>query len=347
MPESLITTIIPTFRRPAMLRRAIRSVLSQTYKEFRLCIYDNASGDETESVADEFRRKDSRIEYLKRETNIGAHRNFVESASCVETPFFSFLPDDDLLLPNFFEDALAGFRRHPEAALSILATLHVTPRGFVRDAWIMEWPEEGFVSPPAGLLHCLTQGNPGLHAILIRNDIWGEFGGFDESTEPAADFDFELRVGAQRPIIISRKPGAIQVVHIGSSTSSADLHWVWPALPRITKKVRDMDLAPAARDEALARLSWLLKRGLIVRGGLRALVESKWEEAESTANILEGVCGQVASARMIRRVAWLCRHLPFTRLAVRALLKLRLWQKAVQNIRVQLRYRGYRELLRA
>jgi glycosyltransferase involved in cell wall biosynthesis len=42
-----ITTIIPTFMRPQLLGRAIRSVLGQSYPHFEVHVYDNASGDET------------------------------------------------------------------------------------------------------------------------------------------------------------------------------------------------------------------------------------------------------------------------------------------------------------
>ena len=42
-PRPLITTVIPTYRRPHMLQRAIRSVLDQTYPHFKICVYDNAS----------------------------------------------------------------------------------------------------------------------------------------------------------------------------------------------------------------------------------------------------------------------------------------------------------------
>ncbi len=47
----LITTVIPTYRRPKLLQRAIKSVLNQTYPHFQVCVYDNASGDETAGVA--------------------------------------------------------------------------------------------------------------------------------------------------------------------------------------------------------------------------------------------------------------------------------------------------------
>ena len=48
--QPLITTVIPTYRRPALLAQAIRSVLTQTYPHFLVCVYDNASADETADV---------------------------------------------------------------------------------------------------------------------------------------------------------------------------------------------------------------------------------------------------------------------------------------------------------
>jgi glycosyltransferase involved in cell wall biosynthesis len=71
-----ITTIIPTFRRPQLLRRAIRSVLAQNYDRFRVCIYDNASGDETAAVVGQFAREDPRVHYYCHSSNIGAWDNF-------------------------------------------------------------------------------------------------------------------------------------------------------------------------------------------------------------------------------------------------------------------------------
>ena len=59
----LITTIIPTYRRPKLLQRAIRSVLNQTYPHFQVCIYDNASGDDTAAVVAEIAKGDPRVKY--------------------------------------------------------------------------------------------------------------------------------------------------------------------------------------------------------------------------------------------------------------------------------------------
>jgi len=69
--KPLITTIIPTYQRPKLLRRAIKSVLNQIYPHFQVCVYDNASGDETEAVVREFTAKEPRIRYFRQGKNRG------------------------------------------------------------------------------------------------------------------------------------------------------------------------------------------------------------------------------------------------------------------------------------
>jgi|GEM_PF-4090006 len=99
--KPLITTIIPTYRRPKLLRRAISSVLNQTYPHFQVCVYDNASGDETASVVAELSKEDPRVKYHCHAENIGATENFIYGMEHVEIPFFTLLSDDDLIFPNF------------------------------------------------------------------------------------------------------------------------------------------------------------------------------------------------------------------------------------------------------
>ncbi|MGH9450712.1 MAG: hypothetical protein ACRD11_09230, partial [Terriglobia bacterium] len=74
-------------------------------------------------MVDELAKEDSRVQYHCHPENIGSLPNFIYGAERVETPFFSFLSDDDLLLPAFYETALAGFEKYPEAFLSATATV--------------------------------------------------------------------------------------------------------------------------------------------------------------------------------------------------------------------------------
>lgn len=120
-----ITTVIPTYKRPRLLVRAIASVQAQNYEHLRICVYDNASGDETEEVVAGLMKEDPRISYLKRETNIGAMNNMCDASMRVTTPLYSMLNDDDFLLPGFHEAATKAFESSPEVSIAFAKTVIV------------------------------------------------------------------------------------------------------------------------------------------------------------------------------------------------------------------------------
>jgi glycosyltransferase involved in cell wall biosynthesis len=114
-----ITTIIPTYRRPKLLQRTIRSVLGQTCNDFEISIFDNASDDCTAAVVRELARYDPRIKYHCHSQNIGIIRNFAYGMKQVSSPFINLLSDDDILLPNFFETAIRSFESNSETMLFV------------------------------------------------------------------------------------------------------------------------------------------------------------------------------------------------------------------------------------
>jgi hypothetical protein len=341
MANPSITAVLTTHRRPAMLRRAISSVLNQTFRDFRLCIYDDASGDDTEQVVDEFRKKDERVEYIRRPTRIGRAANFQDSGNRVETEFFSFLPDDDIMLPEFFETALKAARRYPQAALSILPTLIMKPDGRFLGAAALQWPE-GLVLPPRGMFACLHNGNLGLPSLLIRRDVWREFAGFDDETDPLTDLDFSLRVTSRLPVVVSRQPGAIQTIHPGSNTTLLEGKWFWPQTPRMIRNLTEgTNLTPRIKDEVRGFLTKWMKRTLITQCVMPSISKERWEKAIDAADVLVEASGRSWSARMVRGSTSICRQLPGAPLSIRTLLALRASQKVMRNLGLQWRYRAY------
>ncbi len=87
----MVSVIIPTFNRSPLLKKAIESVLAQTYKDFELIVVDDGSTDDTLGL---IKSLGSRIKYLRvdhkgpaRARNIG-----IKNA---ERPFLAFLDSDD------------------------------------------------------------------------------------------------------------------------------------------------------------------------------------------------------------------------------------------------------------
>jgi glycosyltransferase involved in cell wall biosynthesis len=204
-----ITTIICTYRRPQMLRRAIESVLHQTYQDFQICVYDNASGDETSAVVAEFSQQDSRIKYYCQPENIGAMKNYSYAIQQVSTPFFSFLADDDLILPNFYSVALSGFDQEPKAFLSTTSVLSISLKG--NRVGSVKFPSK-ILYPPDGIFEFVETGiNPYLHGTLMRREVVAECGGF--MTYPWDDRDLLYRIAAAHPIVLNSEECLLFTIH--------------------------------------------------------------------------------------------------------------------------------------
>ena len=68
----LITVYIPTYNRVELLKRAVNSVLSQSYQNFELIIVDDCSPDETIKYLEKLSSNDKRILFFQNVKNSGA-----------------------------------------------------------------------------------------------------------------------------------------------------------------------------------------------------------------------------------------------------------------------------------
>jgi hypothetical protein len=342
----LITTVIPTYRRPRLLRRAVMSVLAQSYPHFQVCIYDNASGDDTENVVRELVAVDARVKYFCHLQNIGAMPNFTFGMSRVETPFFSLLSDDDVLLPGFFEKALEGFDRCPEAIFSALATLHTDEAGRVTLVPLADW-KDGVYRPPEGLLTMLEKGHPEWTAILFRRDVLEKLGTLDSETGAPADLDYELRIAARWPIVISTKPGAIFVTHTGSVSAAARLENVWPAWQKIDANVqREESIPRESRLRAHDRIMHNFQQRYLALGGLSYVVNKDWEQAEHASRILRDGYNRRFQAVALRCFTQAAKGWRFAHRFLAALNALRKSVRPLLTPQIDPKYARYAEFLK-
>ena len=95
---------IPTYRRPAMLERALRNVIAQTESDWEVFISDDSPDREGEAVVASLR--DPRIHYHCNGTNLGAARNcdqMFRKQPHSDAHYFTILSDDNLMSPHFLK----------------------------------------------------------------------------------------------------------------------------------------------------------------------------------------------------------------------------------------------------
>ncbi len=104
LPETLplVSVIIPTYNRSAMLCEAVDSVLTQSYPHVEIIIIDDCSPDDTAQVVAERYGADSRIQYHRNEHNLHAGRSRQRGYHLAHGDYVIFLDDDDFYVDDDF-----------------------------------------------------------------------------------------------------------------------------------------------------------------------------------------------------------------------------------------------------
>ena len=234
-----ITTVIPTYQRAKLLARAIRSILRQTYPHFEIIVCDNCSSDETREVVEEFAREDSRIRYFRHSENIGMLGNWNFALKQVETPFFSILCDDDILLPTFYEETLKGFDSFPDAMMVAATSLIINyeAKRFVNYAPASD-SKRGYLSAPSGLFEMATKQHPATTTVVFRREVIDEFGGLDAETAALADINQMMRIAARYPIVVSDEICGLYILQSsGYCQENGMFHVYHPSCLKVLKNI--------------------------------------------------------------------------------------------------------------
>jgi glycosyltransferase involved in cell wall biosynthesis len=282
--QPLITTVIPTYRRPKLLRRAIQSVLNQTYPHFLVCVYDNASGDETEAVVAEFARRDPRVRYYRHAENIGLARNFTYGAAQVTTPFLNFLSDDDLLLPIFFETAIAAFKRHPRAAMFLGNLIVAAADGTTLDIPAAPWREG--LHEAISAFSLWTQAPLTWTSSVLKSEALQEIGGLDASIGEPLDIDLMIKITCRFPVTSTSLPCA--VFFLGGASFRTNLRYWSHSQERTTRTMEsDPTFDPIAREKIASRMRNLTTQSAFQIGLSNAARLGLLDDANTAADVLE------------------------------------------------------------
>lgn len=94
--QPLVCICIPCFNNESTIARTLESIVGQTYGNFIVKVFDNASTDETVSVVKDFIRRGANIQLTERAVNIGGEGNFNECIKAAEGDYTAIFHADDV-----------------------------------------------------------------------------------------------------------------------------------------------------------------------------------------------------------------------------------------------------------
>lgn len=112
----LISIGIPTYNRPAGLKKTLECLTKQTYNDLEIIISDNCSpSSEVQRIALEFAEIDPRIKFHKQPNNMGPAFNFKFVLNQAHGDYFMWAADDDWWDSKFVESIVSLILKTPGA----------------------------------------------------------------------------------------------------------------------------------------------------------------------------------------------------------------------------------------
>lgn len=186
----LVSVILPTRNRADLIGRSIRSVLSQSFRDFELIIVDDNSSDNTADVVRGFH--DDRVIYDRLPANKGAAAARNRGVELAKGRIIAFQDDDDEWIQGKLEKEVKVFEENTYPDLGIVFTnmwvIGKKISELSRPALLR--PADGFVFNDAlfGRLKDI-----GIQTALIRRKVFEKVGGFDENFPRWIDHEFFIR----------------------------------------------------------------------------------------------------------------------------------------------------------
>jgi len=103
-----IDIIIPTYNGSACISETIKSILSQSYKNFRLLICDDASKDDTVNIIKQI--KDERIIIIENKNNFGYSKNLERARQYATSEFIYLMGQDDIMAKSTLKNTIKAFK---------------------------------------------------------------------------------------------------------------------------------------------------------------------------------------------------------------------------------------------
>ena len=111
------SVVMPVYNQAAFIRRAIASLLQQTYSLWELIIVNDGSTDRTEAFIADYLH-DERVVYLKNEANLGLGAALNRGIETAKHDYIAYLPADDVYDDRHLESLADAFRKYRNAVLA-------------------------------------------------------------------------------------------------------------------------------------------------------------------------------------------------------------------------------------
>lgn len=199
MKSFYVSAVIPVFNRPVQIKRAVDSVLAQTYRNVECIVVDDGSTDETLSVLKEYGDRIKVISTVNR--GVSAARNTGVKNATGE--YIAFLDSDDEWKPEKIEKQI-NYMTSQKYKVS------QTNETWIRNGKFANQTKKHIKTAGDIFLQSLDGCIVSLSTVVMEKTLFEKYGGFDEELAVCEDYDLWLRMSVNEKFGLIEEPLTIK-----------------------------------------------------------------------------------------------------------------------------------------
>ncbi len=277
MPDvepGLVSVVIPTRNRVALLSEAIASAQAQDWPALEIIVIDDASTDRTPAALQAMVAADARLRVIRNVTPGGGSWTRNQGIAAARGRFVAFLDDDDLWVPTKVRRQVELLESTPGANAVSCHFVVSFPNG--RDRRVA-------VRPSRDLQQIIRENHLGGASMCLTTKAALEaVGGFDPSLPSCQDWDLWIKLRVSGDVPVCETPLVVYRPHRGPRITS-QLAAAYQGRRRLFRLYHSR-MTAATRRSSLGELVFV--RRVLMGNRLGARVSGLWQ-----ATRLSGVVG--------------------------------------------------------
>lgn len=197
--------IIPLYNKAPYVRKALDSVIAQTFADWECIIIDDGSTDGSAAICEEFIHSLSpslvQSFCLLRQANKGVASARNNGVAASHAPYICFLDADDWWEPTFLEEMDRLISDYPDAGIYTTNYVYYKP-GKTHVALSLP---RGYMNYPEAYLQCGSMPVTSITTCMPRK-VFDEMGGFPVGIKLGEDFLLWAKTAIHYPVAFSEKP---------------------------------------------------------------------------------------------------------------------------------------------
>ena len=205
--NNIASVVMTVFNREKIVAHSIKSVLSQSEKNFELIIVENGSTDNSLEVVKKYEKIDNRIKVIELKKNVGPAEGRNIGVKNTNSNLIFMLDSDDLMLPDALYHQKKFINSNPEAAVVGCLAEYINTKGEV-------FGKSSSSFYTKNDLDVLIKNNKNIgiifSGIFFKKDIFNKLGGFDKKHPYAEDLNLWHKFVENDYVILVQKKILVQ-----------------------------------------------------------------------------------------------------------------------------------------